>query len=114
MQCEVVDISIAAEVKMRGKRLNVSPKVLYLFPQLQIPLSSYLFCPKRENETVLCVNDGKLYCDILLSWFWEPRGCTSLSLCRKGKLQQEQIDHRVKGEVQNGSIGHCDKKRENR
>lgn len=62
------------------------------------PLSSNLFCPQRENETeaVLCVHDGKLYCDMLLSWLWKPHGCTSLSLCRKGKLQQEQIHHRVK------------------
>lgn len=63
MQCKAVDISITAEVKMRGEQLNVSPKVFlffYLFPQLQVPLSLNLFCPKRENETVLCV-DGESF-----------------------------------------------------
>lgn len=80
---------------------------------------------KKKNETVLCVDDDrKLYCDMLLSWLWEPHGCTSLCLCRKGKegkkerkkgrKQQEQIHLSVekKRDVQHGRFGHCDEKRQ--
>lgn len=72
------------------------------FKLLQVPLSLNLFCPKRENETVLCFDVGKLYCDILLSRLREPHGCTSLSLYRKSR---NRFHHRVKRTVQEGREG---------
>lgn len=75
--------------------LNVLPRGFFFFglkkkkEKLSPSEFKSLLSPKgkkqTKNETVLCLDDGKLYCDILLSWLWKPHGCTSLSLCRKSE-----------------------------
>lgn len=105
MQCKVVDMSVTAEVKNEAMVwTKPAPKVLLFMSQLQVPLSFSLLCHKRENQTqaVPCVDYGKLYCDMLWSRPRGARGCTSVSLCRKGKLRLEQIHHRS---------GNCDEQR---
>lgn len=66
-----------------------------------------LKCPKREkkNEVVLC-DDGRekkkksfIVTHAVVTALGSAH-CNCLSLCRKGKQQQEQIHHRVKGKVQ--------------
>lgn len=71
----------------------------FLISRLHVPEFLSLL-PKRENktETVLCL-EGKLYCDILLSWLWEPHDCTSL--CDSPQRWNEK-----------SRIEHCDEKRE--
>lgn len=84
------------ERKMVG--LNVSPHSPKVFLFLFLFISpnpsefkSLLSQKGKKNETVLCVDDDrKLYCDMLLSWLWEPHGCTSLCLCRKGKKERKK------------------------
>lgn len=104
MQCKM-----AAEVKMRGKPFECfpSPKVFFLLLLFNPPTTNpsefkNSHIPKGKTKTVLCADDGELYCDMSSpSWRWEPRSCTSLCLCRKGK----QIHHRVNRQVQDGRSG---------
>ncbi|TMS04816.1 hypothetical protein E3U43_009973 [Larimichthys crocea] len=76
--------------------LNVSPHSPKVFLFLFISpnpseFKSLLSQKGKKNETVLCVDDDrKLYCDMLLSWLWEPHGCTSLCLCRKGRKERKE------------------------
>lgn len=71
--------------------LNVPPPQSLLFYLFLNYISLNLFCPKRENktETVLCVDDGKLYCDVLLSRLWET---VSLCVCAgKGNCSRNRF-----------------------
>ncbi len=104
------------ERKTVGLNVPHPPKKFFIyFFNYKSLLSLNLFCPKRENKTeaVLCVDDGKLYCDMLLSWLWEPHGCTSLSLCAgKGNCSRNRFTTEWKERSPRWQVGHCDEKRE--
>lgn len=65
------------------------PEVFLFISQLKVPEFESLLSQKgkqKRNGTFVLMM--KLYCDMCVSRRWEPHGCTSLSLCRKGTLQQ--------------------------
>lgn len=103
MQCKVVDWALSTEVKMRRKQLvwmsplNPNPHPhpstqsflkMYLFPHLNSPGVKTSSVPKgkKETETVLCVEDEKLYCDASCCHGYRNRTAVPLCLCAgKGK-----------------------------
>lgn len=113
MQCKMVDTSITTEVKMRGKQLvwmsppNPTPRKVYLFlncKSLWVSVSSVTKGKTKPKRYLASMMESftVTYC---YHGFGNHTAVPLCLLCRKGKLQQEQIHHRVKREVWDGRLG---------
>lgn len=104
MQCKVVDISPQRWKWEENGWFECPPppqKVFYLFLQLQVSLEfkSLLSQKGKQNRSGTLRRWWKaLLWHVVVVALGTTRLYLSVSLCRKGKLQQEQIHHRVKRE----------------